>query len=169
MNRVRIEAFRFFVLDGCARGLRMNDSFLGAEGQGRVSMDGGRSTRVLVVDDYPDNAESMAMVLRLFGYEVHTALDGREALRKAQANPPDVVLLDISMPGMDGYRLARQLRSLFGEKLRLIAITAHSFEEDHQRCLEAGIDLHLIKPADPKELRSLLQQLADALRFADRL
>jgi CheY-like chemotaxis protein len=147
----------------------MAGCLLVGERQVQASPKGGCSIRVLVVDDYPDSAESMALVLRLFGHEVDTALDGREALRKAQAKPPDVVLMDISMPGVDGYGLARQLRTLFGDRVRLIAITAYSFEEDHQRCLEAGFDLHLVKPADPKEVQSLLEQLADVLRVARRM
>jgi CheY-like chemotaxis protein len=129
----------------------------------------GRPVRVLVVDDYPDNAASMAMLLRLYGHEVDIALNGCEALRKAQAKPPDVVLLDISMPGMSGYRVARELRSLFQQRVRLIAITAHSFAEDQQRCLEVGFDLHLVKPADPREVQRLLEQLAEVLRVAGRL
>jgi CheY-like chemotaxis protein len=128
-----------------------------------------RPVRVLVVDDYPDNAASMAMLLRLYGHEVDTALDGWEALRKAQTKPPDVVLLDISMPGMNGYSVARQLRTLFRERVQLIAITAHSFEEDHRRCLEAGFDLHLVKPADPGEVQHLLEQVADVLQVAGHL
>src|SRR5438477_916109 len=69
--------------------------------------------RVLVVDDYPDNTESMAMLLRLFGHEVATALGGSAALQAARASQPDVVLLDISMPGMTGYEVAKQLRCMF--------------------------------------------------------
>jgi two-component system CheB/CheR fusion protein len=66
-----------------------------------------------VVDDYPDNVESMAMLLRLDGHEVAVALNGAAALQAAQAQQPDAVLLDISMPGMDGYQIARKLRAMF--------------------------------------------------------
>jgi two-component system, chemotaxis family, CheB/CheR fusion protein len=100
-----------------------------------------------VVADCPDNADSTAVLLRLYGHEVDVALDGKAALQQARARPPDVVLLDISMPGMDGYEVARQLRAMFQDRVWLFAITAHGFEEDRKRCLEAGFDLHLVKPA----------------------
>src|SRR4051794_41672270 len=102
----------------------------------------GRKGRVLVVDDCPDNAESMAILLRLLGHEVATAAGGQAALRTARAWRPDAVLLDISMPGMSGYEVARQLRSMFKNNIALIAITANGFEEDRRRALEAGFDRH---------------------------
>src|SRR5262245_25190757 len=116
--------------------------------------------RVLVVDDYPDCAEGMARLLRRAGHEVDVALDGKAALQRARARPPDVVLLDIAMPGMDGYEVARQLRALFQGNVRLVAVTAYVFEEDRQRCLEAGFDLHLVKPVDPTEVRNLMREAA---------
>src|SRR5690242_20401824 len=80
-----------------------------------------RGTRVLVVNDSADNVESMALVLRLYGHEVYTALGGPAALETARAKRPDVVLLDISMPGMNGYEVARKLRELFRGEVKLIA------------------------------------------------
>ena len=123
-----------------------------------------RAVRVLVVDDYPDNVESMALLLRLYGHEVDVALGGAAALRAAQAQQPDAVLLDISMPGLDGYQVARQLRAMFRDKpLLLVAITAHGFEEDRRRCEEAGFDRHLVKPADPLAVEHLLRELGQSL------
>jgi CheY-like chemotaxis protein len=123
-----------------------------------------RAVRVLVVNDSPDNVESMALLLRLYGHEVEVALGGAAALRAAQAQQPDAVLLDISMPGMDGYQVARKLRAMFRDKpLLLVAITAHGFEEDRRRCAEAGFDLHLVKPADPLEVENLLRELGRSL------
>jgi CheY-like chemotaxis protein len=123
-----------------------------------------RAVRVLVVNDSPDNVESMAMLLRLYGHEVEVALGGPAALRAAQAQQPDAVLLDISMPGMNGYQVARKLRAMFRDKpLLLVAITAHGFEEDRRRCEEAGFDLHLVKPADPLEVENLLRELGQSL------
>jgi CheY-like chemotaxis protein len=119
--------------------------------------------RILVVDDYPDTAETMATLLRFYGYEVGTAFDGQLALQAARANQPDVVLLDISMPGMNGYEVARRLRRMFGDAVWLIAITSHGFEDDRRRCLEAGFDRHMLKPADPNEIEKLLGQLASSL------
>jgi len=117
----------------------------------------GCGVRILVVDDYPDAADSMAMLLRLDGYDVDVAVDGTAALQQARVKPPDIVLLDISMPGMSGYEVARQLRAMFQDKVRLVAITAHGFEEDRQRCLAAGFDLHLVKPADPSAVENLVR------------
>ena len=123
-----------------------------------------RALRVLVVNDSPDNVESMALLLRLYGHEVEVALGGPAALRAAQAQQPDAVLLDISMPGLDGYQVARQLRAMFRDKpLLLVAITAHGFEEDRRRCEEAGFDRHLVKPADPLAVEHLLRELGQSL------
>ena len=123
-----------------------------------------RAVRVLVVNDYQDNVDSMALLLRLYGHEVEVALGGAAALRAAQAQQPDAVLLDISMPGMNGYQVARQLRAMFRHKpLLLIAITAHGFEEDRRRCEEAGFDQHLVKPADPLNVENLLRELGQSL------
>ena len=123
-----------------------------------------RAVRVLVVNDYPDNVESMALLLRLCGHEVEVALGGAAALRVAQAQQPDAVLLDISMPDLDGYQVARQLRAMFRDKrLLLVALTALGFEEDRRRCEEAGFDLHLVKPADPLEIEHLLRELGQSL------
>jgi CheY-like chemotaxis protein len=122
-----------------------------------------RPLRVLVVDDYPDSAESMAMLLRLDGYEVDAAQSGVVALRLAQAKRPDAVLLDVSMPGMDGLQVARQLCTMFlDQPPLLIAITAHGTEEDRRRSLEAGFHLHLVKPANPIKVKRLLRELADS-------
>ena len=123
-----------------------------------------RAVRVLAVNDYPDNVESMARLLRLYGHEAEVALGGPAALRAAEAQQPDAVLLDISMPGMDGYQVARQLRAMFRDRpLLLVAMTAHGSEEDRRRCQEAGFDLHLVKPADPLEVEGLLRELRRSL------
>jgi CheY-like chemotaxis protein len=122
-----------------------------------------RGVRVLVVNDYADNVESMPMVLRLYGHEVETALGGPAALRAARANPPEVVLLDISMPGMNGFEVARHLRSMFQSQVVLIALTAHGFDADKRRCKEAGFDHHVVKPGDPVEVEQLLRKVARSL------
>jgi CheY-like chemotaxis protein len=122
-----------------------------------------RGVRVLVVDDYPDNAESMAMLLRLYGHEAETALAGPAALESARARRPEVVLLDIDMPGMSGYEVAARLRRMFHGGVVLIAITAHGLEADRRRCLEDGFDRHVVKPADPEKVAEILRELADSL------
>jgi PAS domain S-box-containing protein len=113
--------------------------------------------RVLVVDDSRDGAESLALLLRLKGHDVRVAHDGLAALEAAQASPPDLAILDIGMPGMDGYELARRLRQKPGlGKLVLVALTGWGQAEDRRRSQEAGFNQHLTKPADPAALDRLL-------------
>lgn len=113
--------------------------------------------RVLVVDDNRDGAESLALLLRLLGYDVTVAFDGRSGLSAARARRPDVAVLDIGLPGMNGFDLARELRTdaAFG-RTRLIAASGYGQEADRQKCLAAGFDHHLTKPVDLADLRPLL-------------
>jgi CheY-like chemotaxis protein len=123
-----------------------------------------RGQRVLVVDDNVDAAESLAMVLRLSGHEVRTAYDGPAALAEARAVTPDVVLLDIGLPGMDGFDVARQIREDQGlSHLRIVAVTGYGQDEDRRRTQEAGFDFHLTKPVDPTQLDRLLSRTLSEL------
>jgi PAS domain S-box-containing protein len=109
--------------------------------------------RVLVVDDNTDAAASLSLLLRSLGHETHTVHDGLEAVKAAQEFNPDIVLLDIGMPGLDGYEVARRLRALKRERrFRIIAVTGWGQEADRQKSQEAGFDLHLVKPVDPQDL-----------------
>jgi CheY-like chemotaxis protein len=113
--------------------------------------------RILVVDDNQDAAETLAILLRTQGHEIHLAYDGVAALELARRLQPDVVLLDIGLPKMDGYEVARRLRQRPGLKQPLvIALTGYGQEEDRRRSREAGCDYHLIKPVDPDRLRKLI-------------
>ncbi|HXG13045.1 MAG TPA: response regulator [Gemmataceae bacterium] len=117
----------------------------------------GSSCRVLLVEDNADAAESLAALLRLMGHEVDVVYDGASALKTATDFQPDAVLLDIGLPGMDGYETGRRLRKLPGlEKTLLIAVTGYGQPDDRQRSQEAGFDHHLIKPVDLGTLRQLL-------------
>ena len=101
------------------------------------------------------------MLLRLAGYEVHTAHGGRAAFELAQAFRPEIALLDIGMPDMNGYELAEQIRGAeWGTRVRLIALTGWGQEEDKRRAREAGFDQHLTKPVDPQRLDALLSRAA---------
>jgi hypothetical protein len=113
--------------------------------------------RVLVVDDNDDAAESLAMLLRMSGHDVQVAQDGPMALGMAAALRPDIVLLDIGLPGMDGYELARRIRELpeLGG-VQLIAVTGHGQEADRQAATAAGFHSFITKPVDPEELARLL-------------
>ncbi len=113
--------------------------------------------RILVVEDEADTADSLAMILRLYGYDVLVAGDGLTALQMANENSPDVVLLDIALPKMDGWRVAKELRQQRAKKRPLIvAITGYGDKASRLRSQEAGIDLHLVKPVDIGELNELL-------------
>jgi CheY-like chemotaxis protein len=115
--------------------------------------------RVLVVEDHADTARTLAELLRRESYLVEVAPDGPTALELAQAAPPDVALVDISLPGMDGHEVARRLQAQSVEKRPLlIAMTAHAQEEYRIRSREAGLDLHLVKPVEPEKLRKLLRR-----------
>lgn len=120
--------------------------------------DAGDLPRVLVVDDVNDTAQSLAELLELWGYPVELALDGPSALAVASSFVPRVVLLDIGLPGMNGYEVARQLRAhpKLGHSY-LVAITGYGAEEDRQQSRQAGFDLHLCKPVDLNQLKSILQ------------
>lgn len=116
--------------------------------------------RLLVVDDNRDAAESLAMLLRLYGHEVRVANDGFTALEIVKEYTPALVFLDIGMPTMDGYEVARRLRQQSSLKnVRLAALTGWGQQEDRRRTAEAGFDHHLVKPPEPAVLESLLANL----------
>jgi CheY-like chemotaxis protein/nitrogen-specific signal transduction histidine kinase len=116
-----------------------------------------RCLKVLVVDDNKDAAKSLATVLRLWGHEVRTAYDGMAALELAKGDCPDLVFLDIGIPLMDGYQVARQLRAEDDLKgSLLIALTGYGQEDDRRRSQEAGFDLHLTKPLGAEQLQQVL-------------
>jgi len=113
--------------------------------------------RILVVDDNVDAAETLAILLRLAGHSVEVAHDGAAAIGMAQAKRPELAFLDLGMPGMDGYELARRLRAdkaLAG--VRLVALTGWGQDEDRRRSAEAGFDLHVVKPVEPAMLDKVL-------------
>lgn len=113
--------------------------------------------RVLVVDDNPDSAESLSMLLELMGHTVCTANDGAEALSVADEFRPDLVLMDLGMPHMDGLEAARRLRSQpWSTQLVLVALTGWGQDEDRERSEAAGFDHHLVKPLDTAALAALL-------------
>jgi CheY-like chemotaxis protein len=119
----------------------------------------GRLLRVLVVEDNPDSAESTALILRLYGHDVRTAGDGSTALSLAAAAPPDVVLLDIGLPGMDGCEVARRLRAAppGGKRPLLVAISGYGQPDDRGRAEAAGVHLYFLKPLDMEQLQKLLE------------
>ena len=117
----------------------------------------GPTRRVLVVDDQPDSTDSLALLLRLHGHEVYTAADGPGAVDEFLRSKPEVVFLDLGLPGMSGYDVARRLRATpEGRDVRLVAVTGYGTEADRERTRAAGFDLHLAKPVDPHAVEALL-------------
>lgn len=116
--------------------------------------------RIVVADDNADSAASLAMMLRLLGHEVQTAYDGQQAVEVAATFLPDVMLLDIGMPIMDGYEAARQVRkNLELSNVMLVALTGWGQEDDKRRAEEAGFHHHVTKPIDLAALRAILEPL----------
>jgi CheY-like chemotaxis protein len=120
-----------------------------------------KGLRILVVDDNRDAANSFAALLKIDGHQVEVAYSGTAALRAAQSWQPDAVLLDLGLPGMDGYEVARQLRrDPELANVRLIAISGYGQEADRQRSKAAGFDEHLVKPVDPGKLSAVLASIS---------
>ena len=119
-----------------------------------------RGLRVLVVEDNRDSAETLGELLQLWGHEPSIVYDGEAALRAvADGTPPDVVLLDIGLPGMDGYEVARRLRASDGPALPLVALTGYGQEEDRARSAAAGFDRHIVKPPNAAMLQRCLEEV----------
>ncbi len=116
--------------------------------------------RILLVEDFPDCAAITAVVLQQYGHDVRTVRDGPTAFAACRQERPDAVLLDIGLPGMSGYDVAKQLRDEFGAATpTLIAITGYGRRSDRNQSAAAGIDVHLVKPVDWAELNSILDAL----------
>jgi signal transduction histidine kinase len=113
--------------------------------------------RILITDDNQDAANTMAMLLRLLGHEVEIAYDGPEAIQAAEKYGPEIMLLDIGLPGMNGYDVCRSIRQQpWGKSIRIVALTGWGQEEDRRNAREAGFDDHLVKPVDPQTLRKAI-------------
>jgi phosphotransferase system HPr (HPr) family protein len=115
--------------------------------------------KILVVDDYRDTADSMAIWLKQLGHDVQIARDGYQAIELARRQPPDFVLLDIGLPRLNGYQVASALRQELTGPFVIIAITGYGQEEDRRQALAAGCDYHFLKPIDAEALITLLAAL----------
>lgn len=127
--------------------------------------------RVLVVDDFPDALETTAMVLRFSGHQVNTASSGAEAIDRSLEFRPDLILLDLAMPGMDGFETARRIRALDlpPPPPLLVAVSGHGDSAARQHAAEAGFDLHLLKPVHPGVLAQIQLLLEDTTRLGERI
>lgn len=125
--------------------------------------------RILVVDDNHDSALSLAMMLSIMGHETRTAHDGESAVDTAEQFLPEVVLLDIGLPKLNGYEVAQRIRKKpWGASMFLIAVTGWGQEEDRQRSSEVGLNMHMVKPVEPAALEKLLAGLAQVESPSDQ-
>ena len=115
-----------------------------------------RCRQVLIVEDNADQAQTLRMFLSMKGHRLEIAATGPAAIEVARRFRPDVVLLDLGLPGIDGFEVARQIKQEYGDAVRIIAVSAYASENDRRQSLDAGCELHLVKPADPRFIESLL-------------
>jgi DNA-binding response OmpR family regulator len=116
--------------------------------------------RILVVDDNHDSALSLAMMLSIMGHETRTAHDGESAVETAETFLPEVILLDIGLPKLNGYEVAQRIREqAWGASMFLIAVTGWGQDEDRQRSSEVGLNVHMVKPVEPAALERILAEL----------
>jgi CheY-like chemotaxis protein len=117
--------------------------------------------RVLIIDDNADIRDSLAVVIRLLGADAASAPDGEQGLAAGCVTPPDLVLLDVGLPGMDGYGVARSIRAHeWGQRTFLVAMTGWTRDSDRALAAAAGFDTHVAKPVDVRTLRTLLERAA---------
>jgi CheY-like chemotaxis protein len=142
------------------------DEGAGAGAGGRAAPAGGArpagasgapGRRVLLIEDNDDARTAMLRLLRLWGHGVEVAATGAEGVRLAVASPPEVMLVDIGLPDVDGYEVARRVRAALGPGVCLVALTGYGLPEDRQRTAAAGFDHHVIKPIHPDLLQNLLR------------
>jgi CheY-like chemotaxis protein/two-component sensor histidine kinase len=150
--------------DGSGRGAEMvvrlplRDDLQVVEPTARETPAETRTLRVLIIDDHADAAETLGELIEHWGHEVRTAQSGAAGLRAALDFDPEVVLLDLGMPGMDGFEVARRLRAEpAAAGVKLVALTGYGQEEHRRLAEEAGFDLHMTKPVEPDVLKALLQ------------
>ena len=124
-----------------------------------------RSRKVLVIEDQADARRALQRLLQVWGHEVSTAEDGVRGLELATSEPPDVALVDVGLPGLDGYEVARRIRATLGDSVHLVALTGYGQPEDRELAYSAGFNVHLIKPVDRDELTHALAGGVDADRL----
>src|SRR6185436_19811960 len=115
--------------------------------------------RVLLIEDNPDSRETLQTILRLDGFQVESAEDGQQGLDAIFAQRPDVAVIDIGLPKLDGYQVARRVREQFSKsEIRLVALTGYGQEKDHDAVIQAGFDEHLVKPVDVEVLKRVMSR-----------
>jgi two-component system CheB/CheR fusion protein len=136
--------------------------------RGRQRVQWPRGTKILVVEDNADSRQTLCTLLELAGFSCHSAENGAEGLELLKLHRPDIAIIDIGLPGIDGFELARRIRALpDAEQLYLVALTGYGQPSDRALALEAGFDEHLVKPLHPEDLSRLLTRGAELERAAD--
>lgn len=126
-----------------------------------------RRLRVLVIEDHVDGRETLRSLLQLLGHQVEVADNGLQGVATALAWRPDIALVDIGLPGLDGFEVARRLRTALGHRVRLVAQTGYGQPGDRERALAAGFDAHLVKPIDWQEFIHWLNEQGRGLTPAN--
>jgi DNA-binding response OmpR family regulator len=119
----------------------------------------GSRARILVVEDHEDSREMLRQFLQFEGYDVEVAADGRAGIDAALERPPVVALIDLGLPQLDGFQVARAIRERFGHNIWLVALTSRTAPTDRRRSAEAGFDLHVAKPVAIDRLRGILRDI----------
>ena len=114
------------------------------------------SRKVLLLEDNPDTRRAMERLLTMWGHRVAVAQDGAGGLEQMAEDRPEVMLVDLGLPDIDGFEVARRVRTAAGPEIYLIALTGYGQPDDHRRAKAAGFDRHLVKPVSPEKLRGLL-------------
>ncbi len=112
--------------------------------------------RILLIEDNSDACETLSLLLRMLGHHIESAATGPEGVARAVASRPQIALIDLGLPGLDGFEVARQIRAALGEAVLLVALSGYTQEEDRRRAQEAGFDAHLPKPIEIEELNRIL-------------
>jgi two-component system CheB/CheR fusion protein len=119
----------------------------------------GPRARILIVEDHEDSREMLRHFLELEGYDVRVAEDGRRGLDSALAEQPVIALIDLGLPELDGFQVARAIRDRYGRSVWLVALTSRTATADRRKSAEAGFDLHVAKPVAPDRLRGILRDI----------
>jgi CheY-like chemotaxis protein len=128
-----------------------------AKSSEQPSVTPGAVNRVLLIEDNPDSRDMLVAILRLDGFQVDVAEDGQQGLDAILAQRPDVALIDIGLPGLDGYEVARRVREkLSSSEVQLVALTGYGQAKDREAALQAGFDEHLVKPVNPEDVARVL-------------
>lgn len=126
----------------------------------------GPRARILIVEDHDDSREMLRQLLVLEGYDVDVAEDGQRGVDAALAHQPAIALIDLGLPVLDGYEVARAIRDRFGRNIWLVALTSRTTPADRRRSAEAGYDLHVAKPVAPDRLKGILRDIVSRAKTA---